>query len=417
MADRVKLTNAFVAKLRCPADKKEIELTDVGGLLSVWISKANKPIFRYRYSFGGKVKRIKLGPYADDFGVEEAKVAARLYDQMRANGHDPENYETAEKLNNTSTTVGMVLDYHLSKLTKEDTRYSVGKLFKDLRAMHGADTLEAFTPAVAKEFIEANYEHRQGSARNLVRNAVAAFNKALSPHSDLYRPLGYQNPFRGVRKAIKWWGSQPVENHAKAFEEKQWKALFAAITKAYKTDTNPNGIHIIELLLCTGARPSEIGSLKLSEIKVINGQPYIDKTDHKLRYKGKDRRIWLMPAALKVIEAAKAENERYRYKGPYLFPQRRKRTDQKTPYIAKVNGYMEVVSGLAGFRVTPYSLRGAYISFALDTLGIDWLEHVAANVGHSDPTVTLRHYRKHRPTKLIDAAKRVERAMKGLKAA
>ena len=417
MASRKRLTDRLVREMRCPAGKSGVEITDAAGHLSVWCGPSQKKYFRYRYSFNGRAKRLTVGLWHEtDFTVDVARATVAQYNMMRDEGRDPAAFEADAREANRGTTVAMVLDYHLDTL-KDATRYNVTKLFKDLRAMHGKDTLEQFTPAVAKAFVEDNYEHRRGAARSLVRNAVAAFNKALSPHSGLSRPPGYQNPFRDIRKAVKWWKEHRVKNHAQALEDGEWKALFAGIRAAHQTDTSKAGLHIIELLLMTGARPSEIASLKVTEIHQAEDIAWIDKADHKMAHKDQERRIWLMPAAMEVIEAARRENERYRYKGPYLFPVRRVRKDQKRLYVANVNHYMDIVAKHAKVRVTPYALRGAYISFALDTLGFDWLEMVSQNVGHSDPVITLRHYRKHRPSKLVDAARKIEAALALVRAA
>jgi integrase len=417
VAERRKLTDRLVASMRCPPGKSGLEITDIMGKLSAWVGPAQKPFFRYRYTLNGNTKRITVGAFSDEFGVEIARATVAQYELMRIDGKDPQAWEVEVAAENRGTTVADVLDHHLEGLRSRESRYNADKLYKDLRARYGTTALVHFTPAVAKAFIETNYEHRKGAARSLVRNANAAFNKVLSVHSGFDRPRDYVNPFKDVRKAVRWWGEHRVKNHAQAFEAAEWQALSKGILAAYKTDTNKSGIQILELLLMTGARPSEISSLKLSEIREVDGIAWIDKDAHKMAHKGQERRIWLMPQAMDVINAAKAENARYRYKGDYLFPQRFGRKNQRRAYVNTLNHYMEIVSELAGIRVTPYALRGAYISFALDTLGIEWLEMVSQNAGHADPTITLKHYRKHRPSKLVDAARLVGEALERVRVA
>lgn len=414
-----RLTDRYVGSLRCPDKRNSIVFRDpVSAGLTLYVSKTGVKTWRYAYRFmGGNPQAITLGQWPA-LKAAKARQMAENYERNKRLGFDPMRKSEKVRLKQDKpATVKAVLDYHVSELENPDNRRRVEAAFRPLIRhvnAYGSTTVNDFDAAVFKDFIECWLDGRPGAAKFLIRNVTAAFNRAQRPASGLAFPPGFRNPGSGLGQDIKFIREHVVTSHAEGWEEEKYKAFFRGIEKA-KRDPRLgfHGRAIIELLALTGARPSEICSLRLDE---IDGDVVL-KQKHKTLRKGGLRKIMLTEMALEVIDGVKRHNKAAGYEGPWLFPQRRVQKNQKVPYVTSTNQFAAIVAEHAGIQFTPYTLRGAYISFMLDLLGFEYLDAVAANVGHKDPSVTLKHYRRHKESRLREVAKRGNDALRALRVA
>lgn len=421
MSESPKLTDRYVGAYECPRNRDSIVLRDpVTPGLTLYVSRKGTKTWRYVYRFMGMPQQtVTLGRWPD-VKASVAREMVEEYERKKALGHDPmlrgkPVAPTAAPVR--VATVGEVLALHVDSLEDEDNRKRVAGAFKPLTRFanqDGVGTVADFDGKVFKTFLESRYADRPGAARFLIRNVTAAFNRAMRSTSDLQFPPGYQNPASRITPEISFLKKHRVKSHSEGWEEEKYRAFFQGVEKA-KADPRigVHGVAIIELLALTGARPSEICSLREDEIV----GDFIEKAQHKTANRGGERRIVLTDDALEVIERVREHNKVRKFEGPWLFPQRRKQKNQKKPYVTSTERFAEIISEHAGIEFTPYTLRGAYVSFMLDLLGYEALDTVAANVGHADPMVTLKHYRRHKESKLKDAANKGAEALRKLRAA
>lgn len=408
-----RLTDAYVQSLTCPAGKQGVTFTDPAGRLSIWVSRTGTKVWRYQYRFATRPnpERIKIGEWPA-VAAGQARRAAQEYDQALAEGRDPKTlvYRPAD-----AATLADVLDHHLASL-RPDTAKNVTNLYRDLRKAHGCTLARDVSPLLMKKWITANYAHRPGAAANLIRNVTAAFNRALHPLSDIALPAGYANPTAKLAQHIGFLAQRSLTGYATAWGGEDWRRLREGIEAAYRTPHIwPPGVMVIELLSLTGARPSEITTLKWSEVRLVHLSSGLQveavKREHKTRRKtGKPRHIPLGREALRVLERAAAHREVTGYTGEYVFPQRRSQRNQKREHVHQLTHYAEQIAAVGGPSFVPYQLRSAYINHALEATGGERLEEVAENVGHTDTRTTMTYYRQLRAERLAETAQIADRA-------
>jgi integrase len=414
MANPIKLTDAFIRSRECPENQPSVSYRDTGGNLYLWVSRKSKS-FRYRYRFKGRAtKELTLGRWPD-MSVQKARELAASYDRARSEGRDPQHLNVRVR---DVLTVADILDHHLEGKSGESRR-TISALYKDLRAAHGATTLLDFTSPLLRDWMLQEYPHRPGSARTLIKNLAGAFSKAMDPRSGLRFPVGFLNPASGLASHLPFL-SLPENRpgtYATAYEEDEMRSLLQAMSSAYgKPGVSDVVVGALELMLLTGARPSEITSLRWDELEQASGGWVIVKNRHKTWLKtGRPRRILVMGDALKVLERAKKAQAGK--ESPFVFPSNVERKGQITHHIVYLAPTCKRISEIAGIKFVPYNFRSAYINFALDILGFEQIEIVAENVGHTDVRTTMTFYRKLRDAKLFSGAARVADAFSRLQAA
>lgn len=411
MSQRSRLTDAFLRGFKLP-DNKSVCLTDPSGKLEVRISPTSK-VWRFQYRFAGRpARRIVIGEWPH-VSYEAAKKQASIYERALAEGRDPAAlvYRPvgAAKLRN-------VLEHHLSTLSNENTHAHVRNLYKDVLKAHGDTLVRDFTALLLRDWLDTNYAHRRGAAAVLLRNLIAAFNKAAHPLSPINMPPQFVNPAKGPKPHLALFEDHEPGSFAVSWEAEEWEAVMNGIGRAYDLPKlwKP-GVMVIELLMLTGARPSEIKSLRWSEIEEqrMGGKllTRIVKQAHKTRRTtGKPRYIFLGEEALRVIDRAREHRHATNYEGDFVFPQRRKQKNQKREFVYQLTHYAQRISKLAGLDFVPYNLRSGYINHTLDAVGYEHLEDVAENVGHTDTNTTKKHYRRLTDARVIAVAERGDKA-------
>ncbi|MBJ6124030.1 tyrosine-type recombinase/integrase [Microvirga splendida] len=414
----LKLTCNKVRTLTCPAGERSISYTDIMGNLIIVISPRSK-IWRYRFRFnGGNPETITLGKWPN-MSYEEARAKVVEFERARSEGRHPRSILARPR---RATTVADVLQHHLLTL-KPDNRKGVTNLYREILKDHGATAVTDFTRYVAKRWIEDNYEHRKGAARSLIRNLTAAFNRAIDSISGLAVPPGYENPTSKISKHISWLVEHKPGSLAVAWEDREWEQVMAAIQHGYADpDTHVTGPMCLELLLHTGARPSEIQSLRWDEIEDFHTEGKNFRIAVKDRHKtwaktDRPRQIFFSEEAMAVLDKAAAYRNQTGYNGPYVFPSRRSQKNQKVGYVSRLTALAHRLGKAVGFDFKPYNFRSAYINHAVQTLGYGKLSVISENVGHTEVATTLKYYHRQRVSDRAEAAEAVGRAFKKLSTA
>lgn len=193
------------------------------------------------------------------------------------------------------------------------------------------------------------------------------------------------NPVRGVPRP--------------KFDNKRERFLSSAeagrLFKALDTSSNPQLRSIVELLLLTGARVSELLRAEWRYVDLERRVWLIPMSKT-----GKDRHVPLSQAAIAVIEQLP------RFSGcPYLIPN----PDALKPYVTMKRAWQtaRAQAGLQDLHV--HDLRHSAVSFIINA-GID-LYAVGKVLGHADHKSTMRY--SHRANETLLAA--VEAGAAGLK--
>lgn len=410
----VRLTCAKVRTLSCPTGRTSVVYTDAGGNLTMYISRKSK-VWRYRFRFqGGNPENLPLGKWPA-MSYEDAKQRVAEFERHRADGFHPRTLIPARR---HVATVKDVLDHHVASLSGE-SQSGVISLYRDLRRDHGAWPVSEFNRNCAKNWIEDNYRHRPGAARTLIRNLTAAFNRAMDSVSGLLMPVEYEHPTSKIQKHISWLKDLRPGSLAVDWEDNEWTKVMGAIRWGYQEPSIADvGVMCIELIANTGARPSEIQSLRMDEIDKINLDGKIIHVIIKNRHKtwartNRPRRIFLSREALDVIEKARLYREKIGYSGEYVFPSSRSNKNQKSKYVSQLTDLAHRLGNGVQFDFVPYNLRSAYINRAISTLGFDKIALVSENIGHVDTATTLKYYHRQRASRLAEAADVVGSAFSG----
>lgn len=260
----------------------------------------------------------------------------------------------------------------------------------------------------------------------------------MSPISGLDMPPGYTNPFENMLGEITWVKDYVPDSYARSWGSEEWKDIMAGLDASYlaarvkdsldhRSGPSPIGLRCLHLIMLTGTRPEEIQSLRWDQV-----EPYMTKIGDttfkvarivKERHKtwgktGRARQIIVAKLGLKVLEEQKIWLQDNGYAAsPWVFPTpggRRIKKDGSPakPYLADVKDYAKAVSERCklDLDLQTYNFRSAYINFALDSLGMNWLEVVAENVGHVNSSTTLRYYQRNRLDRLIEGAVKTDHA-------
>lgn len=420
---RLNLTDRYVQRLSCPPGKTKHLFPDQSGNgLVLQVMASGDKRWKFRYSHAGRRNLLEdIGP-AHLVLHEEAKAkAAELQRHVTVLRFSPKTLRYQPK---ASATFDDVLDHHVSTLS-EGSRRNLKTKLKPLRDAFGAEPVADVTRARLKDFIDQHWAASPGSARLVVRNLSAAFNKALDPDSPVALPANFINPASKLAKALVCLRDHAPKSRAVAFEPEEFKAIFAALEDGYGDPALGDiGIACLELILVTGARPLEIQSLRWDEIEPVPDAAdlrYIVKERHKTwKRTGRPRQITVGPTGVKVL--ARAEKWR-RADCPYVFPGRRVQKNTKDPYFTSDTELAVKLSDKAKIRIRPGSFRSAYINFMLSSLEgeqsfnslYDALELVAENVGHTDVRITLEHYTKGKHTKRHEAVRLTDAGLAALR--
>jgi integrase len=436
----IKMTTTAVRKLNSGGEKQKI-YTDAAGLgLVVYASQAGALLYKYRYRFkGGNPQYITIGD-AKVMRYEDARAQAQYFDENKRIGFDPNMLNYARKrtasINDAIENYIEYLKARAPELRDENHVYikNCRSLLRDLSSRYGNTELASFSRVNARNFLTENFgtrlvdaqkesgaknTWRPGSGLKVIATAAQVWRRALDRLSGLDCGDAVQVWGDDLKSYISALRHYRPGSHAVAWTPSQRESIIAALESAetrmrgkrnIPTGMSPVSAIFLQMLLYTGARPSEIQSLRWDEVieyratytdesgvchdvpmtKIIKN---IHKTEDKTR---KPREIILSSAAIDVIEKARRLRAVAAYDGIYVFPTPNRNKTTKTPYIGSPNTATIHLSKMVGFTVIPYHFRSAYINHMAELLGEGAISAIAHNVGHSSFRTTAKYYRRLR---------------------
>jgi integrase len=347
-------------------------------------------IVEYRPDGGGRnviKKRMSLGRVGEITPEQARKIARDRLSEVR-HGHDPLADRQTKRRELTISGLIELWDEEnppgrrsgkpMEPLTKA---YTLARLRHHVLPILGRKRVSGVTVDDVNDFIRrvSNGETARNAPSTKRRGRIkikGGEGAARKVAADLSLIFGY-----AIEKRIV--AANPVAAARKPRPGKRYDFLsvdeFAAMGKALaeleNEGVNPTGIAVLRLLLLTGARPSEIESLKWSEV---------DQQGRCLRLAKSKTGYSVRPLSQAALDLIKAQP--LRSNSPFVFPA--SRGDGHFIGSKKIWAQARERAGLPN-RVR-YHARHAIASIALSE-GID-VASVAALMGHKGPRTTLAVY-------------------------
>jgi integrase len=382
----MKLTQDGIAKLRCPDDKKSLQVCDAdhrGLLLELRKSDPEHPTWytRYKSRETGRTRYVRIGHFPD-VSLSEARARAKDIQASIRLGSDPKAEEDARKAVPTFTdymlqtflphvrthlrTAGKYEEYFRLRLKPVFGHKRLNQIRRhDIQLFHTKLRQEGLAPATCNLYL---------------RTLKTAFSRAIQAEI-----IPGPNPAVGIRQ----FRETPLENY---LDDDQLQKLLTVL----EADKNRVICDIILFLLSTAARRNEALQAQWEHIDVENRVWRIPATNSK---SGKVRAVPLNDTALDILSR---QNTRDKYEHVFV----NKRTGKPYTTFQKVWERLRRKAGLEHVRC--HDLRHTAASYMCQA-GIS-LYTIQGVLGHSSPVVTQRY--AHLSTKTLqDASDKVADAI------
>jgi integrase len=245
----MKLTQKAIAALALPEGKTETIVfdEDLPGF-GVRIRAGGARTWVYQYKIGNQHRRITLGNTTALSPARARETAGDLHAQVRL-GQDPQGAKTESRVRAAETMIAVAqsyLTYQSGHLRRRSYTEVERHLLKYCKPLHGLQLQKIDRRAVAG--IVASVAAASGSATgNRVRASLSAlFSWAMR------QGLCDSNPIAGTHRA-------PEKARERVLSSAELEIIWGALDQADYSS-------IIKLLILTGCRRDEIGSLSWSEI-------------------------------------------------------------------------------------------------------------------------------------------------------
>lgn len=375
----LKLTKGYIDKVTPgPADELHWD-TDVKGFgLRVTPTRKLTFIVQGRVGGVGTAARITIGPYGV-FTVDQAREVAREHLRSMRMGIDPrevKKQQEAERQQKVTegVTLKQVYDSYVSRpgALKASTRkwyeFYVTKVF--------ADWQDKPVVSITREMVKDRHAQlardglpgkkvRKGGAPASANSAMVVLRILLNYAADEHQladgsPLIASNPVAAMKRH--WAPAGDRTDRYVPFEKvgEVWNALHEARTTARNGDILA-GMNFVLFLMTTGARRSEVASLRWSDVCIDRDDPaksYWFADDRKV---GKPTRFPLSSAAVAILDACKRVDG-----NDHIFPSR-----GKGGHIVDPRGALELVDKVAGRVVGAHGLRKTFSNISQRELRIE----------------------------------------------
>lgn len=290
--DKITLTKKAVEGLRPQAQTYTVRDAKLAGF-SVRVYPAGRRAFFYRYRVGGGRGAPIREPRIGDFGpltVDQARSIAKDWAAEVRRGGDPAAARNAER---EAPTMSMLFDRylveHAAKRKKPASlRNDTRMIEKELKPAFGRlrvkdvtrQQIRAYHAALADKPFEAN-------------RRLALLSKAFTFAADELEWVGREDhPVKGVKRFKE-------EGRRRYLSDDEIRRLGAALKKAedgqLERAISPYAVAMLRLVLLTGARHSEILTLRWDEVNLTRG--CLELGDSKTGAK----EVFLPPAAREVL--------------------------------------------------------------------------------------------------------------------
>ena len=356
--NRLKFSNRRVADLDIPTDRAAWFYDTQTPGFAVTVSPAGKRVFYFVGRIRGRPSRVKLGVFPA-VSVDDARDAVKVNAGEVAKGRDIRDRRRAGR-----ATLDYLFDHYIrvhAKPTKRTWERDEREYNRLLKPEFGAVPL-AHVRRIDVEKLIARIEDDDG--RGPARKARALLSKMFEV--GIAGGWCEANPVRGTRRPE----FDPRQRYLKADE-------VAAFVKAIDELRSETARDFFRLALFTGARRSNVASMRWEELEISLGLWRIPA----LKAKGKKAQtIPLSSHALQVIQSRRNNGS------PFVFPGRGK----SGHYAEPKDAWRRVLklSGLSDLRI--HDLRRSLGAWQQRS-GAS-LRTIQATLGHSDPSITARVY-------------------------
>lgn len=354
----VKLTKSYIDRIK-PGPKDEFHWdTDAKGF-GLRCTPTRKLTFVVQgrvEGTTGSAARITVGPYGV-FTVEQARDVAREHLRSMRMGIDPRAVQKQTEAE--GVTLKQVYDSYVSRpgKLKESTRkwyeFYVTKVFADWQDRPvieiSRDMVKERHAQLAAEGLKG--KKRKGGAPASANSAMVVLRILLNYAADEHQladgsPLIPVNPVGAMKRH--WAPAGDRTDRYVPFDKvgEVWNALHAARTTARNGDILA-GINFVLFLMVTGARRSEVASLRWCDVSIDREDPAKSYWFADDRKQGKPTRFPLSTAAVAILDACKRVDG-----NDHIFPSR-----GKGGHIVDPRGALELVDKVAGRIVGAHGLR------------------------------------------------------------
>ena len=378
-----RLTKAVIDR----ADPKEPDYFLWDGELKgfgVKIAKGGRKSYVCKYRVGSgrtaPTRRMTIGAHGSPWTIDQARAEARKILGRVANGDDPAKEKQDAK---RQITVAELCDLYVEQgcATKKPSTLVTdrGRIERHIKPLLGKKKVPDVTRADIKRFLQdvangktANDVKTGLHGRAIVRGGKGTATRTVGLLGGIFAfafdcGLINENPVRGVKRF-------PDRKGQRYLSQQELVALGKALRDAAEAEENPYAIAVLKLLIFTGARKSEIETLKWSEIDFQSG--YMRLADSKTGQKA----VPLNAGALEVLNGLLRLNS-----SEFVFPSNRgERHYQGTPKVWK---QIRAMASLDDVRL--HDLRHSFASVAVS--GGASLPIIGALLGHTNSATTQRY--------------------------
>lgn len=370
MSNKLKLTNTNVRALATTGQDYKVWDTEVSGL-HVRVTKAGSKSFAFFYrTADGRQRSTRIGKTT--MTVTEARERARALRVQVDQGEDP-SQERKGRL--TAPTMADLWDAYLEQHAKPNKKPRSIAEDERLWRMH-------LSPRFAKEKVANVSVAEVRTMMSKMRDTPGAANRAFALLSMMFT-FAIQNEWRETNpcRAVKKYPENQIERYLSAEETERLLASCDA-------DENATAARIVEFLVLTGARKSEVFSMEWRHLQGLSTETptwLIPGGQQKgERHTRKAFARQLSPQAADLLRRWKGECPTPSVR--YVFPSPRK-PDQPVPCIKGAWDRIRQRANLKDVRI--HDLRHSFASFAVNN-GAP-LYAVGGALGHKDVKTTQRY--------------------------
>jgi len=246
-----------------------------------------------------------------------------------------------------------------------------------LVAQCGDRELDNVTARLAEGFYAARLQAvSPASANRDLRTLKSVFQRAVERGYLRENPFGRLRPVREAEQEIRVLSTDEIERLLGACPSTFWRAL-------------------VFILVTTGLRRGEALALQWADVDLDGGLVHIRCTDTHRTKSGRNRVVPLVPAAVGLLRAFRAEGS-----GPYVFE-----TEGGSVPLRRLREFRKIVKAAGIPACTLHDLRRTYVS-SLAMGGVNQAV-VQKLAGHASIDTTIRHYTNILPDALRAAPLRL----------
>ena len=358
--ERISFTKANIERVKPPKKGRKIVWDKSKQKLCIRVTDKGAKTFYYVTKHKGRTEWNKLGRFPD-MQPAVARVRADRIAGEYAEGRNPAEEKREDKAEwDVETAYKMYLKRNEQKGGKSIE--TIDGYWKLHYSKWASKRLSQVTGGMAEKLQDRILEDRSGATANrVIATGRALFNFAIKRKAS-----GFDgpNPFDGIEK-------QPEKRRKTRLRMSQIPAFFNALDGVSQTMQD-----FILLALWTGRRAGDLKTMRWVDLDLDGGTWLIPDTKA-----GEPQEVALSLPAIESLAKRKKQT-----KGKWVFPSR-----AKSGHIEEYKKAWQQVrdeAGLDGLRL--HDLRRSLSSFAQEN-------RIAASVagaqlGHKDPSTTMKHY-------------------------